>query len=161
MAKNYLHIPAIGQLDNTACWAASLKWWYRATKSVYKSQKQLIGKYNYLTDEFGGMSIQGMERLIELNNMTKQVFRQASQFTPDALWEHLKKGPVFVAFTETAFNMQHVNVVWDLAGVSNVTVKVMEPQATESADKLTYRGEHQIKNFSEFNQLGTVIVGSL
>ncbi len=161
MAKNYLHIPAVGQLDDKACWAASLKWWFRATKSVYKSQKQLIGKYNYLTDEFGAMSISGIESLIDLNKMTKQVFWQASQFTPDALWQHLQKGPVFVAFTETAFNMRHVNVIWDLAGVSNVTVKVMEPQAETKADNLTYRGEHQIKKFSEFNQFGTVIVGSL
>jgi len=29
MAKNYLHIPAVGQLDAMACWAACLKWWFK------------------------------------------------------------------------------------------------------------------------------------
>jgi len=160
MDKNYLHIPAIGQLDDKACWAACLKWWYKAAKSIKKSQKKLIAKYNYLTDEYGAMDLQPMERLIELNYMTKEVFQQASTFTPDALWKHLKKGPVFVAFTETQYMMKHVNVIYDMAGISNITVSVMEPQASENAD-LSYEGEHTIKRLSEFNQFGTVIVGSL
>jgi hypothetical protein len=36
----------------------------------------------------------------------------------------------------------------------------MEPQASGNPD-LTYNGEHTIKRLSEFNQFGTVIVGSL
>lgn len=160
MAKNYLHIPAVGQLDDKACWAACLKWWYRATKSVTKSQRKLIDKYNYLTDEWGAMGYASMERLIERNHMTKEVFHNASQFTPDALWKHLKKGPVFVAFTETQYAMKHVNVVYDMAGISSVSLYVMEPQAFEKPD-LSYAGEHTIKNINQFNQMGSVIVGSL
>ena len=160
MAKNYLHIPAVGQRDDKACWAACLKWWYKAARNISKSQKKLIDKYNYLTDEYGAMDEQGMERLIELNKMKKHVFTMASLFTPEALWEHLKKGPVFVAFTESQYMMKHVNVIYDMAGISNVTVSVMEPQASENAD-LTYNGEHTIKRLTEFNQFGMVIVGSL
>lgn len=160
MAKNYSHIPAVGQLDDKACWAACLKWWYKAAKSITKSQRKLINKYNYLTDEYGAMGLQSMERVIESNKMTKEVFPSASQFTPDALWKHLKKGPVFVAFTETQYAMKHVNVVYDMAGVTSVSLYVMEPQAYENPD-LTYTGEHTVKNFNQFNQMGTVIVGSL
>lgn len=161
MAKNYLHIKAVGQLDNMACWAACLKWWYKAAKSITKSQKKLIAEYNYLTDEYGAMGDQAMEQLISLNKMKKEVFRPASNFTPDALWKHLKKGPVFVAFTETKFQTKHVNVVYDISGpYSAVILSVMEPQARENAD-LSYQGEHTVKSMSEFNRHGTVIIGAL
>lgn len=159
--KNYAHIPAVGQLDNMACWAACLKWWFKATKSVKKSQKKLIAKYNYLTDEYGAMSNDTMKRLLELNHIKKEVYDPARRFTSEALWQHLKKGPVFVAFTETKFQSKHVNVIFDIAGTAaNPTLSVMEPQAKENPD-LTYEGKHMIKSLSEFNQMGTVIIGSL
>lgn len=160
MAKNYLHIPAEGQLDDKSCWAACMKWWYRAAKSIYKSQKKLIAKYNYLTDEYGAMSDTAMEQFITSNKLTKEVFPQASRFTPERLWKHLSKGPVFVAFTETSTMTKHVNVIYDIVGSNNVTLWVMEPQAAANPDGLTYRGEHMLKKMTEFNQFETVIVGS-
>lgn len=160
MAKNYLYIPAVGQLDNMACWAACLKWWYKAARSITKSQRKLIDKYNYLTDDYGAMGDDAMERLIELNKMKKRVFQPASRFSGDALWDYLKKGPVFVAFTETQFQSKHVNVIYDIFGTaSDPQVWVMEPQAKENPD-LSYRGEHAIKPLREFNQMGTVIIGA-
>lgn len=160
MAKNYLYISAIGQLDNMACWAACLKWWYKAAKSITKSQRKIIDKYNYLTDEYGAMDESGIERLIELNKMKKRVFEQATKFTGNALWEYLKNGPVYVAFTETRYDSRHVNVIYDIFGtVANPQVWVMEPQARENPD-LTYEGEHTIKPLSEFNRRGKVIIGA-
>jgi hypothetical protein len=158
--KNYRHISPVGQVDDKACWAACLKWWLKAARSINKSQTGLINKYNHLTDEWGALDYPEMEFIITDNGMTKEVFQSASQFTPDALWRHLSKGPVYVAFTETSYNMKHVNVIYDMVGISNVTVSVMEPQA-EELPNLKYKGEHTIKRLSEFNQLGKVIVGSL
>lgn len=70
----YLKIPAIGQLDMMACWAASLKWWYRAAKHIGKSQRKIIDKYNYLSDEYGAMQIPAIEQIITDNDMYIEVF---------------------------------------------------------------------------------------
>jgi hypothetical protein len=80
MAKTYLHIPAVGQLDSMACWAACLKWWYRAAKSIYKSQTKLIAKYNYLADDYGAMQPSEIEQIIVDNNMYIEVHDNAGGF---------------------------------------------------------------------------------
>ena len=161
MANNYYLVPAEGQLDNMACWAACLKWWFRAAKSVKKSQRKLIDKYNFLTDEWGAMTNNAMEQLIALNGMRKQVYYDARYFTVGELNRHLVKGPVYVAFTERSSSGRHVNVIHGVGtSLHDPQVAVMEPQDDELPD-LTYRGSHLIKPLSEFNSIGTVIVGSL
>jgi Papain-like cysteine protease AvrRpt2 len=159
MAKNYLHIPAIGQLDSMACWAACLKWYYKATRSITKSQKNLIGKYNYLTDEYGGMQPAEIEQIIVDNNMYIEVLDNARDFNASVVAQRLTYSPLYVAYTETSTQKKHVNVIYKLIGTgSNARVSVMEPQAVENSD-LTWRGAHQVKFLSDFNQFGSVHFG--
>ena len=155
--KNYLHIPAIGQLDAMACWAACLKWWFKAAKSITKSQKKLIAKYNYLTDEYGGMQPSEIEQIIIDNNMYIEVHDNARDFTAAVVKDRLRFGPLYVAFTETSTQKKHVNVIHGITE-DGARVTVMEPQVSENAD-LTWRGEHQVKFLSEFNVHGSVHFG--
>ncbi len=158
---NYYHIPAEGQLDDKACWAACLKWWLTAAKSINKPQRSIIDEYIHLTDNYGTLQDASMGKFIELNGLKKVVYEKARQFTSDELWKHLQKGPVYIAFTETSKDSKHVNVIHDIAGtVENPTLTVMEPQAKELPD-LSYKGEHQIKPLSEFNRKGKVIIGAM
>jgi hypothetical protein len=156
MAKNYLHIPAEGQLDITACWAACLKWWFKAVKSINKSQRRLIGKYNYLADDYGAMQPDEIQYIIVDNNMYIETLDRAAQFTADLVRDRLRFGPLYVAFTETSEGGRHVNVIYGIDGSNRVSV--MEPQAHENED-LSFRGEHQLKPLSEFNQIGSVFFG--
>lgn len=159
MAKNYLHIPAVGQLDAMACWAACLKWWFRATKSINKSQRKLIDKYNYLTDEWGAMQPSEIEQIIVDNNMYIEVHDNAQDFTAEVVAQRLSYGPLYVAYTETSSQTKHVNVIYNITGTgSNARVSVMEPQVSENPD-LTWRGAHQLKFLSEFNKVGSVHFG--
>lgn len=157
--KNYLHVPPVGQRDAMSCWAACLKWWYKAAKSITKSQKNLIDKYNYLTDEYGGMQPADIEQVIIDNNMYIEVHDRASDFTSEVVKDRLRFGPLYVAFKETSTQKNHVNVIHGITDSgANARVSVMEPQVSENAD-LTWRGEHQVKFLSEFNVLGSVYFG--
>lgn len=159
MAKNYLHIPAVGQLDAMACWAACLKWWFKAAKSIAKSQRKLIDKYNYLSDEYGAMQPSEIEQIIVDNNMYIEVHNNAGDFTAEVVRQRLSYGPLYVAFTEFSLGKKHVNVIYGITGSgSGARVSVMEPQVEELPD-LTWRGEHQVKFLSEFNKTGSVYFG--
>lgn len=161
MAKNYLHVPAIGQLDPYACWAACLKWWYKATKTITKSQRKLIDKYNHLSDEFGAMGTDAIEFIIVDNGMYPFTPSRASDLTVSELQKMLGWGPVYIAYTETSSRKKHVNVIYELLGSESLPmVRVMEPQAVQNAD-WSYKGLHQIKRLSEFNRLDTVYCGTL
>jgi hypothetical protein len=159
MTKNYLHIPAIGQLDAMACWAACLKWYYKAARSITKSQRKLIDKYNYLTDEWGAMQPSEIEQIIVDCNMYIEVHDKASDFTAEVVAQRLSYSPLYVAYTESSSQTRHVNVIYGIMGAgANARVKVMEPQARENPD-LTWTGEHQVKFLSEFNRFGSVHFG--
>jgi hypothetical protein len=154
-----LSIPPVGQLDPYSCWAACLKFWYKAAKAISKKQSSLIAKYNYLTDEYGGMQPEDMDLLIVENNMYIEVHDNARDFTAEVVKDRLKFGPLFVAYTETASRKNHVNVIYGISGSgAGAQVRVMEPQKSENAD-LTFRGAHQVKNLSEFNVTGSVHFG--
>lgn len=157
--EDYRHVEAIGQLDAMSCWAACLKWWYKAAKCIVKSQRKLIDKYNYLTDEWGAMQQPELEQIIVDNNMYIEVFESASSFTADVVRDRLRFGPLYIAFTETSTQKRHVNVIHGVKDSgANPRVVVMEPQVSENAD-LTWRGEHQLKFLSEFNVTGTIVFG--
>jgi hypothetical protein len=157
--KNYLHIDPVGQLDPFACWAACLKWWLKAKRSISKSQRSIINKYEYLTNSDGTMTYDGIEWIIVDNNMYIENHARASTFTSDAVKKLLKFGPIFTAYTETSLQMSHVNVIYGITGSGNsAQVSVMEPQAVQKSD-WSYKGKHLKKSLSEFNQLGEVILG--
>jgi len=160
MANKYRYMSAVGQLDPMACWAACLKWWLKAVKSVNKSQKGLIGKYNHLTDEFGGMPDSAIQHIITDNGMLREAFFNASDFTVDAIKARLAYSPIYTAYTETPTNKKHVNVIYDVSGTgSSARVWTMEPEF-ETNDDFTAKGKHLQKPLSDFNALGTVYIGS-
>lgn len=167
--KNYLHIPAIGQKDPTLCWAASLSWWMKAAKSINIDQTTLRDRHFRIWNDDGTMSERGISDLIRDTRygMTFDSFQNATQFTAEALQEHLDYGPVYVAFTETSTQSKHVNVIFGLQGTgSSAYVAVMEPQSEAILDDTglgsgEYIGKHEAKKLSEFNTMGSVFVGSL
>lgn len=155
----YSHIPAVGQLDSMACWAACLKWYLKATRSVTKSQRSIIDKYIGLTDSWGAMQPDEIVQIIVDNDMYIEVHDRASDFTAQVVAQRLTYSPLYVAYTESSTQTRHVNIIYSLVDSgSNPRVKVMEPQFKENAD-LTWKGAHQIKPLSEFNRFGTVYFG--
>ena len=167
--KNYLHIPAIGQKDPTLCWAASLSWWMKAAKSINIAQTTLRDRHFRIWNDDGTMFDQAIMDLIrdKRYGMTFDRFANATQFTADALQQHLDYGPVYVAFTETSTQSKHVNVIFGLSGTGNSAyVAVMEPQSDTILDDTGFAtgefiGKHEAKKLSEFNTMGSVYVGSL
>lgn len=168
MGKNYMHIPAVGQIDPTLCWAACLSWWLKAAKNRKIDQSVLRDRHYQLWDDDGTMSNQGMTNLIcdSRYNMTFDRYMIASQLTPNALQEHLDYGPVYIAYTETSTQKQHVNVIWFMSGTgNNRDLAVMEPefQAINDGNGLPsgrFVGKHMKKNLNQFNQSGSVFIGS-
>lgn len=159
MRANYNHISPVGQLDAMACWAACLKFWYKAAMSVSKSQKKIIAKYAHLADEYDGMSNDMIVQIITDSPMYIESYKPASIFTAATVADGLRFGPVYIAYTETSSMTRHVNVIHGLIGTGpNARVNVMEPQVTEKAD-LTWTGAHQVKFLSEFNQHGEIFLG--
>lgn len=159
MATRYLAIPAEGQLDDMACWAACLKWWLKAVKSINKTQRKIIDKYNYLTDPWGAMNDSSIEFIIVDNKMYPEVFTRATEFTAEVVRQRLNYGPLYVAYTETPTRKKHVNVIYDIQGSGgSARVKVMEPQVNTNSD-WTFTGAHQLKSLSDFNRRGSVYVG--
>jgi hypothetical protein len=159
MRANYNHLTPIGQLDAMACWAACLKFWYRAARGISKSQRRIIDKYNYLTDDWGAMQIPEIELLIVDCDMYIEVCSKPSDFNAELVRQRLSYGPLYVAYTETSTHKKHVNVIHGISGSGSAArVNVMEPQVTENPD-LTWKGAHQIKSLSEFNTHGSVHFG--
>lgn len=161
MDNYYVYLPAEGQLDPGACWAACLRWWLFATKTISKPQEDILSSYDSSEDD-GTVSEKTIKQIIDDPQwgMTRQVL-PASKFKSSVLKKHLEYGPVYVGYTETGSNKKHVNVIYDMDSKNGSTrVACMEPQAREKED-WTYEGEHQIKSLRDFNRLGTVYIGSL
>ncbi len=160
MKANYNHISPVGQLDAMSCWAACLKFWYKAALSIGKKQSKLIAKYNYLTDEYGGMSNDAMIDIISDTPMYVETYQPANTYTTDVLLQGLASGPVYIAFTEASSHKRHVNVIHGLVGTgAGARVNVMEPQVLENPVTLNWSGAHQVKFLSEFNTTGEIIIG--
>lgn len=161
MDSYYRFFPAEGQIDPSACWAACLRWWMYATKSILKNQQDILSLYDCEDD--GTIS---KKVILQIMNdpqwgMTMEKPVAAGGFTASKLKKLLAHGPVYVGFTETSTRKKHVNIIYDMEIVNDkARVAVMEPQAVEKAD-YTYDGEHQIKSLREFSIFGTVYAGSL
>lgn len=159
MSARYLAIPAEGQLDNTSCWAACMKWWLKAVRSVDQTQSSIIDKYNHLTDDYFAMSDDAIQWVIIDNDMYIETYDRARDLTAEIIRQNLSYGPVYIAYTETSSRKKHVNVIYDVIGTGrNPRVKVMEPQVNANAD-WTFTGAHQIKHLSDFNRIGSVFMG--
>lgn len=143
-----------------SCWAACLKFWYKAALSISKSQKKLIGKYNHLSDAWGAMGSDAIIEIISDTPMYVESYMPATKFTNDVLLESLQRGPVYVAYTETSTQRRHVNVIHGVVGSGNTTwVYAMEPQFSTDPNTFESKGAHVLKPFSDFNRLGDVYLG--
>ena len=158
----YQHLPAEGQIDANACWAACLRWWLFAAKSIFEDQQNLLMKYD--SGEDGTINEKVMRQIIEDTQwgMTKEIFRSATNFTAKALQKHLAHGPVYVGYTESGTRKKHVNVIYAMETSGGITkVAVMEPQTGKEKPDCSFEGKHMVKSLRDFNRLGSVYVGSL
>jgi len=163
MDNYYLYklFPAEGQVDPNACWAACLRWWMYATKSILRDQYDILSLYDCNDD--GTISEKVIKQIINDPQwgMKMEKPMAANKFTASVLKKLLKNGPVYVGFTETSKKKKHVNIIYDMETINGKTrVAVMEPQAIEKED-YSYDGEHQMKSLREFSVFGTVYCGSL
>jgi len=163
MDNYYLYklFPAEGQVDPSACWAACLRWWMYATKSVLRDQYDILSLYDCNDD--GTISHKVITQIINDPQwgMTAEKPVAAGGFTASKLKKLLEHGPVYVGYTETSTKKKHVNIIYDMETVNGKTrVAVMEPQAVEKED-FTYEGAHQMKSLREFSIFGMVYAGSL
>ncbi len=161
MATNYNHIAAVGQMNDMACWAASLKWWYKAVLSINASQTKLWDRYKGLRDSLGGMTPTGIRRIISENAMFLVEYQNASGFTIDEAKRLLGCGPIYIAFTESGTQKRHVNVIYKATGDSTYgEVHAMEPQAKDKGNG-KWGGKLMKKPINDFNILGTIHCGVL
>jgi hypothetical protein len=160
MATKYSQISPVGQINDMACWAACLKWWYKAAMSITPSQTKLWERYKHLRDSLGGMTVSGIEHIVRENAMTFIAFPNAASFTPQKVQALLASGPIYTAYTETGRNIQrHVNVIYGITSSDPwAEVLVMEPQAKPSGEGWYY-GKHKRRSLSEFNLSESVYVG--
>lgn len=160
MAKKYRYVDAVGQMNDMACWAACLKWWYRAQKGINASQVKLWDRYKHLRDGLGGMTVAGIEHIIRENGMFLTSYRDATGFTPGEVSRLLAFGPIYTAYTETGREAKrHVNVIYGITSTDPwAEVLVMEPQAKKGSGD-AWKGVHKKRSLSEFNLSESVYVG--
>ncbi len=159
MARDYTKVSPVGQINDKACWAASLKWWYKAVKALSTSQTKLWNRYKHLRSTDGGMPDSPMQHIINANEMIVIPFSNAETFTPEELQQLLWFGPVYTAYTESGTHKKHVNVIYGLTSTDPwAEVLVMEPQAKKGSGS-GWIGKHQRKSISDFNMIGSVYAG--
>jgi hypothetical protein len=157
--SKYRYISAVTQINDMACWAASLKWWYKASMSINASQTKLWDRYKAKATQGGGLPDSDMKFLIGENGMHLHEFSNASSFTYEKVRDLLMCGPIYTAFTEYGTNKKHVNVIYEISGSSTwADVRVMEPQhrAYSGAD---WTGKHISRGLSDINSVGSVWAG--
>lgn len=158
MAK-YRNIPAVTQINDMACWAASLKWWYKAAMSINASQTKLWYRYKARATQQGGLPDADMKFLINENGMKLHEFANAQNFTFDKVRDLLMCGPIFIAFTELGTNKRHVNVIYEVSGDSSwADVRAMEPQ-WRSHSGADWKGKHISRGLADYNSIGSIWAG--
>lgn len=157
--NKYRQIAAVGQINDMACWAASLKWWYKAAMSINASQTKLWERYKSRVTQLGGMPDNDMKFIINENGMQLFEFPVATGFTFAKVRDLLMCGPIYTAFTEFGTNKRHVNVIYGISG-DNVwaDVSCMEPQDHEAGGG-KWKGKHISRGLTDFNSVGSVWAG--
>lgn len=160
MAKNYRYVSAVGQINQMACWAASLKWWYRAAMSINPSQQKLYDLYKHLATQQGGMTDAGIRHVISQNGMELLEYDDAAEFTWDRVKGLLEYGPIYTAYTDTSRERKrHVNVIYEIIGDGPwAEVRAMEPQYSPAGEG-KYVGKHVKRSLSEYNTFEAVFAG--
>jgi len=162
--SKYRNFSAVGQINDMACWAASLKWWYKTTMSINASQTTLYNLYKNLATDNGGMTDEGMRHIIRQNGMELCGFYSATNFTWESVKALLKCGPIYTAYTESQAELngtlkKHVNVIYEISGDGPwADVRVMEPQAGDAGGG-TFNGVHVTKSLNSMNIQGSIWAG--
>lgn len=155
----YRNIPAVKQMNDMACWAASLKWWYKAAMSINASQTALWNRYSSRATQQGGMPDADMKFIIRENGMQLVEFASASAFTYEKVSNLLMCGPIFIAFTEFGSSKRHVNVIYEVSGDSSwADVRAMEPQF-RAVSNGPWTGKHISRGLADYNSVGSVWAG--
>ncbi|MBL8181821.1 MAG: hypothetical protein JNL64_09465 [Blastocatellia bacterium] len=157
--SKYRNIPAVRQINDMACWAASLKWWYKAAYSINASQTKLWDRYKHRATQQGGMPDADMKFIIRENGMFLHEFPTASSFTFDKVRDLLMCGPIYIAFTELGTNKRHVNVIYEVSGDSSwADVRAMEPQYRPHTGA-DWKGKHISRGLADYNTVGSIWAG--
>lgn len=170
MGKKYKSIKPVRQIDDMACWAASLEWWlkYMSPKYPISEQVDLMAEFSSQTyypedindPNFGGLSDEGMLNILNAPRLNLgTAYKSGPTVTYDYLSEKLKKGPAIVAFldwgataaTPGETRLNHVNVVIKAKKHDNgiVALTVMEPRT----------GTFESYRTISYYQAGDVIIG--
>jgi len=161
MPANFSHLSPVRQFDDYSCWAASLKFWYKAAHNKYKSQTGLLDKFNHLSDDDGSMGELGLIHIMGACNMYPSLADPASQFSGEEVRNILANyGPILVAYKSSSSRFKHVVVLHgiDEAGAMPY-VHVMDPGAHFDQGTQKYVGRHVYKKLSEYNWFDKVIYG--
>jgi hypothetical protein len=148
--------PAVRQNDQTACWAASLEWWARATGRTVITQNNLLVKYvkhwnsqMYLPDgsdnpDYGTISRDGLlevwkDSIWNLNVATAN----GSVATAAYMKTKIARGPCLIGYYEPKVKGKHVVCPWS---VEDPTVGVMNPDGGKIENKplATFQGTTEI-----------------
>lgn len=160
----YRNIAAVGQQDNTCCWAASMEWWARATAREETEQWMLMEDYEqlWMNRADGTISRQGMITLVSDArwNMAHQVLPDRSHMNKIVLFAFLRSGPVFTGFFDRNVGGNHVNVIYGMDdNGDNPTVYAMEPAASRNSDG-SYVGNHVRRRLNYYRTQGEIILAS-
>ena len=134
MAKDYLSIAPVEQLDPTSCWAAALQWWARAIGGrVVVRQVDLLNIYVRYWDSrdpdnnpnYGTISRAGLISVIGDSRwgMTASAM-PGGELTTGLLNQKMRLGPVILGYYEPAVSGNHVVVAY---GASATHVAAMNP----------------------------------
>ncbi len=160
--KDYRSIRAERQVSGVACWAACMKWWLKAVRSVRKSQNWFLNNTPGRTPH-GGLSETGMKAFIKSEKLNVDE-PPSMQFTVARLKDHLSYSPLFVAYVKDDLSL-HVNVIYEIVSEQAgsleryTQVRVMEPQSFSGDGD--WKGEHVIKNLGDYTWFGPCMIGSL
>ena len=134
MAKDYLSISPVEQLDPTSCWAAALQWWARAIGGrVVERQVDLLKIYLRYWDSnnpdtnpnYGTISRAGLISVIEDSRWGMAASAMpGGELTTVLLNQKMRLGPVILGYYDPAVSGNHVVVAY---GASATHVAVMNP----------------------------------
>lgn len=148
MAKNYTTVNPVKQMDDMACWAASMQWWlsYMSPKRSVMNQLDIIAipkiaKHTYYPEDsetgnadsnFGGLTKDGMKAMFNHPPFKMQYKKYgAGSLKMSSIKSRLKKSPVLIIYYDSTVGGYHANVIvsvdeifWGLTE----SVRTMEPR---------------------------------
>lgn len=165
---NYKQLHAVGQNDETTCWAASLEWWIRAHNIGNLIQDDLAGDYLLMRGDGGTLNMDGIIQLMEDPrwSMQRYVYYSGAQLNATKMKALLASGPVYFGYWSPKLQSNHVNVIYDISGSgSHAKVWAMEPHATAiGGGDSGYRGAHKHRYLTAYTsrevQVGVIKNGS-